>query len=77
MYGPSISFFALVFGFVIVMVVIKTIGNILKEKVKAQPENKDDMYVDYDLRLKKLEERIANLETIVLEQERYKKFSSL
>ena len=77
MYGPPISFFAIVFSFVIVIVVIKTIGNILKEKVKVQPDNREDMYIDYDLRLKKLEERIANLETIVLEQERYKKFSSL
>lgn len=78
MYGPgSISFFVLVFGFVIVMVVIKTIGSILREKVRTQPNKKDDMSIDYDLRLQKLEERIANLETIVLEQERYKKFSSL
>ena len=81
MYGTPISFFALVFGFVIVIVVIKTIGSIFREKAKAQPDNKannkDDMFIDYDLRLKKLEERIANLETIVLEQERYKKFSSL
>ena len=77
MYGPSISFFALVFGFVIAMVVIKTIGSILREKVRTQTNNKDDIYIDYDLRLQKLEERIANLETIVLEQEREKKFSSL
>ena len=77
MYGPSISFFMLVFGFVIAMVVIKTIGSILREKVRTQTNNKDDIYIDYDLRLQKLEERIANLETIVLEQEREKKFSSL
>ena len=78
MYGPgSISFFVLVFGFVIVMVVIKTIGSILREKVRTQPNKKDDMSIDYDLRLQKLEERIANLETIVLEQERDRKFSSL
>ena len=78
MYGPgSLSFFVLVFGFVIVMVAIKTIGNIYKEKARAQPGAKDDLSAEYDLRLKKLEERIANLETIVLEQERYNKFSSL
>ncbi|MGD9158666.1 MAG: hypothetical protein PVG39_09685 [Desulfobacteraceae bacterium] len=76
--GPPLGFFAIVFGFVIVMVIIKTIGNVLKEKAKAQTYNKkDDEYIDYDLRLKKLEERIANLETIVLEQERYNKFSAL
>ena len=79
MYGPgSLSFFVIVFGFVIVMVLIKTIGNVYKEKARAQSTSKkDDEYIDYDLRLKKLEERIANLETIVLEQERYNKFSAL
>ena len=77
MYGPPLGFFALIFGFVIVMVVIKSISRILVERSRAQSNKKDDMYIDYDLRLKKLEERIANLETIVLEQERYKKFSSL
>lgn len=78
MYGPgSISFFVLVFGFVIVMVIIKTIGGVYREKAKGQANKKDDEFIDYDLRLKKLEERIANLETIVLEQEKYRKFSSL
>ena len=79
MYGPgSLSFFVIVFGFVIVMVLIKTIGNVYKEKARTQSASKkDDEYIDYDLRLKKLEDRITNLETIVLEQEREKKFSAL
>ena len=77
MYGPPLGFFALIFGFVIVLVVIKTIGNVFKEKAKAPANQTDDEYIDYDLRLRKLEERIANLETIVLEQEKYRKFSSL
>ncbi len=77
-YGPGLSFFFLIFGFVIVMAVIKTVGNVSKEKVRAQATRKDDDFViDHDLRLKKLEERIANIETIVLEQERERKFSSL
>jgi hypothetical protein len=75
--GPSLGFFAIVFGFVILMVIIKTIGNVAREKAKAKNENKDDMYINYDLRLKKLEDRMANLETIVLEHERDRKFSSL
>ena len=61
----------------IVLVVINRVGEILKEKVKTRSTIKDDGFSDYDLRLEKLEERIANLETIVLEQERYRKFSSL
>ena len=77
MYGPPLGFFALIFGFVVVMVIIKTIGNVYKEKARTQSNKKDDEYIDYDLRLKRLEERIANLETIVLERERYNKFSNL
>lgn len=76
--GPPVGFFAIVFGFVIVMVIIKTVGNVFKEKARTQASNKkDNEYIDYDLRLKKLEDRIANLETIVLEQEQHRKFSSL
>ena len=67
---------AVIFSFVIVIVVINKIGEILKEKVKTR-DTKDNEYIDYELRLKKLEERISNLETIVLERERYKKFSDL
>ncbi|GEM_PF-3167117 len=77
MYGPPLGFFALIFGFVIVVAIIKTIGSVAREKVRTQNNNKDEIYFDYDLRLKRLEERMANLETIVLEHERDKKFSSL
>jgi len=59
------------------MAIVKTIGNVAREKAKAKNDNKDDMYINYDLRLKKLEDRMANLETIVLEHERDRKFSSL
>jgi len=76
-YGPPLGFFTLIFGFVIVIVIIKTVSRIHIEKSRAQSIIKNDMFNDYDLRLKKLEERIANIETIVLEQERYRKFSSL
>jgi hypothetical protein len=75
--GPSLGFFAIVLGFVIVMVIIKTFGNVAREKAKIKNDNRNDMYIDYDLRLKKLEDRIANIETIVLEHERDRKFSSL
>ena len=68
---------AVIFSFVIVLVVINRIGEIFKEKVRTQSNIKDDDFNDYDLRLEKLEERIANLETLVLEQERYRKFSNL
>lgn len=68
---------AVIFSFVIVIVIIDHIGKALREKIRAKSDTNDDSYIDYDLRLKKLEDRIANLETIVLEQERYNKFSNL
>jgi hypothetical protein len=76
-YGPPLGFFALIFGFVIVVAIIKTIGSIAREKAKRQTSNRDDLYINYDIRLKKLEDRMANLETIELEHERDRKFSSL
>ena len=68
---------AVIFGFVIILVLIDHGGKILRERIKAKAVKKDDNHIDYELRLEILEERIANLETIVLEQERYKKFSAL
>jgi len=68
---------AVIFTFIIIIVRIGHSSKITRERIRAGAEKKDDNYFDYDLRLKKLEDRIANLETIVLEQERYKKFSNL
>ena len=69
---------AVIFGFVIVLVLIDHAGKILRERIKAKADNsRNDNFIDYDMRLERLEERIANLETIVLEQERYKEFSKL
>lgn len=66
-----------IFTFIIIIVRIGYSSKIKRERIRAGAEKRDDNYIDYDLRLKKLEERIANLETIVLEQERYNKFSNL
>ena len=68
---------AVIFTFVIIIVGMNIIGGIITERVKSKAGEGDDKYDDHDLRLKKLEERIANIETIVLEQERDRKFSSL
>lgn len=68
---------AVIFTFIIIIVRIAHSSKITRERIRAGAEKRDDNCVDYDLRLKKLEERIANLETIVLEQEKYRKFSSL
>ena len=67
-----------IFGFVIILVLIDHTSKVVRERIKAKADtSRDDSFIDYDLRLEKLEDRIANLETIVLEQERYKEFSNL
>ena len=67
-----------IFGFVVILVLIDHTSKIVRERIKAKSDtSRDGNFIDYDRRLEKLEERIANLETIVLEQERYKKFSNL
>ena len=67
-----------IFGFVVILVLIDHTSKIVRERIKAKADtSRDTNFTDYDRRLEKLEERIANLETIVLEQERYKKFSNL
>ena len=73
--GPIIVL--IVFSFVAIITGMGIIGGIYKEKVKGKAHKSDNEFVDYDLRLEKLEKRIANIETIVLEKERDKKFSSL
>lgn len=67
----------IVFFFIAVITGMGIFAGIYKEKIKTKTNDRDDEYLEYDLRLKKLEERIANLETIVLEKERDKRFSSL
>jgi len=73
-----VVFFESIFGFVIAIVIICIAGDIIKRWMKSRERNiPDEMLNSYDARMKKLEDRMANLETIVLEHERDKKFSSL
>jgi hypothetical protein len=67
----------IVFFFIAIITGMGIFAGIYKEKIRAKTNDRDDKYLDYDLRLDKLEQRIANLETLVLEKERDKKFSSL
>jgi hypothetical protein len=73
-----VLFFNGAFGFVIVIVALGITGNIIKRWMKSKERNiPDELLNSYEARLKRLEERMANLETIVLEHERDRKFSSL
>ncbi len=67
----------IVFFFIAVITGMGMLAGIYKEKIRARANDSNDNYLDYDLRLVKLEKRIANLETLVLEKERDRKFSSL
>lgn len=67
----------IVFFFIAVITGMGIFAGIYKEKMRTKTNDVDDKYLDYDLRLEKLEQRIANLETIVLEKERDKRFSAL
>ncbi len=71
-------FFESIFGFVIVIVALGITADIIKRWMKSKERNiPDELLNGYEARLKKLEERMSNLETIVLEHERDRKFSSL
>jgi len=73
-----VPFFNSIFGFVIVIVALGITGDIIKRWMKSKERNvPDELLSIYDERMKKLEERMSNLETIVLEHERDRKFSSL
>ncbi|MFC1839972.1 hypothetical protein ACFL1N_10355 [Thermodesulfobacteriota bacterium] len=67
----------IVFFFIAVITGMGIFAGIYKEKIRTKTNDRDDKYLDYDLRLDKLEQRIANIETLVLEKETDKKFSSL
>ncbi len=78
MFGPF-AFLGPVFTFVIIIVALGIFGGIVKERIKAKENNNvpDEFLEEFDRRLERLETRIANIETIVLEKEKYKKFSDL
>ena len=78
MFGPF-AFLGPVFTFVIIIVALGIFGGIAKERVRAKEKNKvpDEFLDEFDRRLERLEARMSNIETIVLEKEKYKKFSDL
>jgi hypothetical protein len=75
--GP-LMFLGPVFTFVIIIVALNVFGSISKARIKAKEKSVPGEFLEeFDRRLERLEDRIANIETIVLEKERYKKFSNL
>ena len=61
----------------VIIVAIVTFGGIYSSRTKTGPKITNESFHDLLGRLDRLEERMANLETLVLEKEKAKQFSDL
>jgi hypothetical protein len=62
---------------VVIIVAIGTISEVYRSKIKANASKSQEVFDTIAQRVARLEDRMANLETIVLEKEKAKKFSGL
>ncbi len=62
---------------IVIIVAIGTISEIFRSRLKANTAKTEDFYQKLTQRMVSLEERMANLETIVLDTEKSRKFSDL
>ena len=60
-----------------IIVAIATFGGVYRSRMKADTKITDEDFRGVLGRLDRLEERMANLETLVLEKEKAKQFSDL
>ncbi|MBW2410392.1 MAG: hypothetical protein JRF72_11385 [Deltaproteobacteria bacterium] len=61
----------------VIIAAITTFGTIYRARIKANAHQSDENTEALLQRIERLEERIANLETIVLEKEKARQFSDL
>ena len=61
----------------VIIVAIVTFGGVYRSRMKNGTKITDERFHDLLRRLDRLEERMANLETLVLEKEKAKQFSDL
>ena len=61
----------------VIIVAITTFGTLYRTRIKANAQQTGENTEALLQRIERLEERIANLETIVLEKEKAKQFSDL
>ncbi len=61
----------------VIIVTITTFGTLYRAKIKADSKKSNGDFEALLQRIDRMEDRIANLETIVLEKEQTKKFSDL
>ena len=62
---------------IVIIVAIGAVSEMYRARVKSATKGAEEMGRDISARMAKIEERMANLETIVLEQEKGRPFGSL
>lgn len=62
---------------IVLIVAIAAASKMYRARLKAHVEKSEGFFQELTQRIDRLEERMANIETIVLEKERAKKFSDL
>ena len=62
---------------IVAIVVVATISEMYKARLKIRRHQTEGSLDEIMRRLDRLEERIANLETLVLEREKHRKFEDL
>ena len=62
---------------VVIIVAIGTFSEVYRTRLKAISKKSEELLADFSQRITRLESRMANLETIVLDKERTKPFSDL
>ena len=62
---------------VVLIVAIATFGGLYRARLKVNSQKTDKDFEDLSRRVSRLEDRIANLETLILEKEKSKQFSDL
>lgn len=61
----------------VIIVAIVTFGGVFRSRMKAGTHKTDADFKELQRRVDRLEDRMANLETLVLEKEKAKQFSDL
>jgi len=62
---------------VVIMVAIAAFSRIYRSRLKSLPKYAEEIIEDVEHRMDKIEERMANIETIVLEKEKEHRFDSI
>ena len=62
---------------IVIIVAIGTLSEMYRARFKANAEKSEEFFRNFAQRMARLEDRMANIETIVLEKERTRKFSDL